>query len=227
MIEFKKVSKEYDDIKAVDNVSFNIKQGKIIGLLGANGSGKTTIIKMINGLLKPTSGTILVDKNIPGVKSKEVVSYLPENNFLNLEWTVKEIVKYFKCFFEDFDLEKANKMLIEMEIDENKKLKNLSKGTKEKVQLILILCREAKYYILDEPIGGVDPAARKRIIETILKNFNESATVIISTHLISDIEKILDEVIFIKEGEIILQKDAEQLRSEKGMSINDLFKEVY
>ena len=227
MIEIKNVTKTFNELKAIDNVSLKIEKGKIIGLLGSNGSGKTTLIKLITGLLTPNEGSVLIDGNKPGVESKKVISYLSENNALDLGMRIIEILNYYQDFFQDFDREKAIKLLNSFEIDLNKKLRNLSKGTKEKVQLVLTISRRANYYILDEPIGGVDPAARDHILDTILTNFNEDASVIISTHLISDIEKILDEVIFINKGKITLQEDAEKLREERNKSIDMIFREDF
>jgi len=227
MIEIKNVTKTFNELKAIDNVSLKIEKGKIIGLLGSNGSGKTTLIKLITGLLTPNEGSVLIDGNKPGVESKTVISYLSENNALDLGMRIIEILNYYQDFFQDFDREKAIKLLNSFEIDLNKKLRNLSKGTKEKVQLVLTISRRANYYILDEPIGGVDPAARDHILDTILTNFNEDASVIISTHLISDIEKILDEVIFISKGKITLQEDAEKLREERNKSIDMIFREDF
>jgi len=227
MIEIKNVTKTFNELKAIDNVSLKIEKGKIIGLLGSNGSGKTTLIKLITGLLTPNEGSVLIDGNKPGVESKTVISYLSENNALDLGMKIIEILNYYQDFFQDFDREKAIKLLNSFDIDLNKKLRNLSKGTKEKVQLVLTISRRANYYILDEPIGGVDPAARDHILDTILTNFNEDASVIISTHLISDIEKILDEVIFISKGKITLQEDAEKLREERNKSIDMIFREDF
>lgn len=227
MIEIKNVTKTFNELKAIDNVSLKIEKGKIIGLLGSNGSGKTTLIKLITGLLTPNEGSVLIDGNKPGVESKTVISYLSENNALDLGMRIIEILNYYQDFFQDFDREKAIKLLNSFEIDLNKKLRNLSKGTKEKVQLVLTISRRANYYILDEPIGGVDPAARDHILDTILTNFNEDASVILSTHLISDIEKILDEVIFISKGKITLQEDAEKLREERNKSIDMIFREDF
>lgn len=227
MIEIKNVTKNFGRFKALDNVNATIEKGKIIGLLGSNGSGKTTLIKMINDLLTPTEGEVIIDGMEPGIETKKIISYLPENNALDLEMKVSEIINYFVDFFADFDKEKALKLLKSFDIDTDKKLRNLSKGTKEKVQLVLTISRRAKYYILDEPIGGVDPAARDHILDTILTNFHEDATVIISTHLISDIERVLDEVIFIQKGKITMHENADKLRSERGKSIDMIFREDF
>ena len=200
---------------------------RLSGLLGANGSGKTTLIKLINGLLKPTGGKVLINEKAPNVESKKIISYLPENNSLDMDMKVQELVQYFADFYSDFEAEKAKKLLKELDIREDMKLKNLSKGTKEKVQLILMISRKADFYILDEPIGGVDPATRDHIVDTILNNFNRDASVIISTHIISDIERILDEVIFISKGKIHLQGEADKLREERGKSIDEIFREEF
>ena len=189
--------------------------------------GKTTIIKLINGLLKPNSGEVLVNGNEPSLESKRVISYLPENNSLDLSMKVKEIIELFSDFYKDFDEGKAKKLFNDFKIDINSRLKNMSKGTKEKVQLVLAISRKADIYILDEPISGVDPATRDSILDTILSNFNENATLLISTHLISDVERILDEVIFVNDGKILLHEDADKLRKEKNKSIDQIFREVF
>ena len=202
LVECKHVTKKYGAKVALDDVNLTIEKGKIIGLLGPNGSGKTTLIKLLNDLLVPNSGEILIQGNHPGVETKKVISYLPERTYLNFNMKIKEVIQYFKDFYEDFREEVAYDLLKKLDINPDDQLKTLSKGMKEKVQLILVMSRKAELYILDEPIGGVDPAARDYILDTILKNFNEGASIIISTHLISDIEKILDEVIFIKKGKL-------------------------
>jgi ABC-2 type transport system ATP-binding protein len=196
-------------------------------LLGPNASGKTTLIKLCNELLTPTSGEILINGNTPGIETKKIVSYLPERTYLNDWMKVSDIIDFFKDFYDDFRPEKAYDMLKKLNINSNDKIKTMSKGTKEKVQLILVMSREAQLYLLDEPIGGVDPAARDYILNTILGNYNENATVIISTHLISDIEKILDEVIFIKEGQVFLTKTVDEIRDENGKSVDALFRVVF
>lgn len=227
LLECKNVSKRFGGKKALQNVNLNIKKGKIIGLLGSNGSGKTTLIKLINDLIKPTSGEVLINGQIVGINSKKIISYLPERTYLNFNMKVSELIKYFKDFYDDFNEEKAYKLLESLNISLNDKLKSMSKGTKEKVQLIMVMSRSAELYILDEPIGGVDPAARDYILDTIIKNANEGASVIISTHLIADIEKILDEVIFIKNGEILLERNADELRKEKNNTIDGIFREEF
>ncbi len=227
LVECKHVTKKYGVKVALDDVNLTIEKGKIIGLLGPNGSGKTTLIKLLNDLLVPNSGEILIQGNHPGVETKKVISYLPERTYLNFNMKIKEVIQYFKDFYEDFREEVAYNLLKKLDINPNDQLKTLSKGMKEKVQLILVMSRKAELYILDEPIGGVDPAARDYILDTILKNFNEGASIIISTHLISDIEKILDEVIFIKKGKIVLHESSDQLRDESGKSIDGYFREEF
>lgn len=227
LVEFKNVNKSYGKKIALDDVSFSIKKGKIVGLLGPNGSGKTTIIKLINDLLVEDNGSILIEGNKPGIDTKKKVSYLPERTYLNMNVKVIDLLKYFEDFYEDFDINKATELLKKLNIDENDKLKTMSKGTKEKVQLILVMSRKADLYVLDEPIGGVDPAGRDYILETILTNFNEDSSLLISTHLISDIENILDDVIFIKNGKIVLNENAENIREKTGKTIDSLFREEF
>ena len=209
---------------ALQNVDLVIPRGKIIGLLGKNGSGKTTLIKLINDLLVPTCGEVLINGEKPGVNSKKIISYLPERTYLDKAMTVKETFKYFSEFYDNFDMEKAEKLLKDLDLDINLKLSKMSKGMKEKVQLILVMSRKAELYILDEPLGGVDPATRDYILDTILSNFNEGASVIISTHLISDIERILDEVIFIDKGKINLVSSTDELRNKENASIDEIFR---
>lgn len=227
LVEFKNVNKSYGKKLALDDVSFSIKKGKIVGLLGPNGSGKTTIIKLINDLLVEDNGSILIEGNKPGIETKKKVSYLPERTYLNMNVKVIDLLKYFEDFYDDFDINKATELLKKLNIDENDKLKTMSKGTKEKVQLILVMSRKADLYVLDEPIGGVDPAGRDYILETILTNFNEDSSLLISTHLISDIENILDDVIFIKNGKIVLNENAENIREKTGKTIDSLFREEF
>lgn len=227
LVEFKNVNKSYGKKIALDDVSFSIKKGKIVGLLGPNGSGKTTIIKLINDLLVEDNGSILIEGNKPGIDTKKKVSYLPERTYLNMNVKVIDLLKYFEDFYDDFDINKATELLKKLNIDENDKLKTMSKGTKEKVQLILVMSRKADLYVLDEPIGGVDPAGRDYILETILTNFNEDSSLLISTHLISDIENILDDVIFIKNGKIVLNENAENIREKTGKTIDSLFREEF
>lgn len=227
LIEFKHVDKSYGRKKVLKDVNFEIKKGKIYGLLGPNGSGKTTIIKLINNLLTPTSGEISVKGCNPGIESKKVISYLPERTYLNMDIKVNELLEYFSDFYKNFDKEKAIELLKKLKIEKNDKLRTMSKGTKEKVQLIVVMSRKADIYILDEPIGGVDPASRDYILETILNNFNDGASIIISTHLISDIEKILDDVIFINDGKIVLNETADNIRNERKTTIDALFREEF
>ena len=221
------LSKSYDFTNALNNVNLSVKSGKIVGLLGPNGSGKTTFIKLLNGLLKPTQGEILIDGKNPGTETKKIVAYLPDKNYLDNTKTVKAILRLFADFYEDFDLERAVKMLKDLDIDSSKRFKLLSKGTKEKVQLILVMCRKAKLYLLDEPIAGVDPAARDYILNTIIKNYNKEAAVIISTHLIADVEPILDEAIFISKGDILLHQEVETIKKERNMTVDNYFREVF
>ncbi len=219
--------KNYGPLKALDNVNLTIEKGRIVGLLGTNGSGKTTLIKIINELLVPSSGEILINGNKPGVESKKIISYLPERTYLPDDKKVKEIINYFEDFYKDFNKERALKLLKELDISEESKLKQLSKGTREKVQLVLVMSRDADLYVLDEPIGGVDPVARDKILDLILKNFKEGASILISTHLIADIERILDDVIFINQGKIILTSSADELRNKYNTSVEGAFKEVF
>ncbi|NLX76270.1 MAG: ABC transporter ATP-binding protein [Clostridiaceae bacterium] len=227
ILECENLSKHFGPVKALDSVTLSIPRGRITGLLGPNGSGKTTFIKICNALLTPSEGKILIDGFEPGVETKKVVSYLPEKSYLNDWMKVSEIVEFFKDFYADFNRDKAYDMLGRLKIDAKTRLKTLSKGTKEKVQLVLVMSREAKLYLLDEPIGGVDPAARDYILETIISNYSENAAVIISTHLIADIERILDDVIFLKDGKVILSKSVDEVRDESGKSIDALFREVF
>lgn len=219
--------KKYGSKTALNGLSFNVESGQIIGLLGPNGSGKTTLIKMANGLLTPTSGEITIKDNKIGVETKRIVSYLPERTYLNNWMKVKDIINYFSDFYEDFDSDKAYDMLDKLNIDPKDKLKTMSKGTKEKVQLILVMSRNADLYFLDEPIGGVDPAARDYILNTIISNYNPQSSVIISTHLISDIEKVLDDVVMIKNGELVMHKKVDEIREEYGKSVDEVFREVF
>lgn len=227
IFECKDLTKKYGAFTAVENLNLSIERGKIIGLLGPNGSGKTTLIKMSNGLLTPTKGEILIDGKKVGIETKSIVSYLPERTYLNDWMKVKEMVEFFDDFYKDFDAQCAYKMLERLNININDKLKTMSKGTKEKVQLILVMSRKAQLYFLDEPIGGVDPAARDYILNTIITNYNPEASVIISTHLIADVEQILDEVVMIKNGNLVMHKTVDQIREEEGKSVDELFREVF
>ena len=227
LVSCKNLTKNYGSKTALNDISFTLESGKIVGLLGPNGSGKTTLIKLLNGLLTPTKGEILIDGKQIGVETKKIVSYLPDNSYLNSWMTVKQIVAYFADFYEDFRPELAFEMLARLDIAPESRLKTLSKGNKEKVCLILVMSRNARLYVLDEPIAGVDPAARDYVISTIINNYNPNATVIISTHLISDIEQILDEVLFLKNGSIVLQNTVDEIRTEHGKSVDELFREVF
>ena len=227
LVSIKDVSKKYEKKMVLKDINLDIPSGKIIGLLGKNGAGKTTLIKLINDLLTPDSGEILVNGNKIGVESKKVISYLPERTYLNKQMKVTEVLEYFSDFYDNFDVKKAKKLLKDLDLDVNQKLSKMSKGMQEKVQLVLVMSRNADLYILDEPLGGVDPATRDYILDTILSNFNEGASVIISTHLISDIERILDEVIFIDKGKIILQEDADKLRKKEKASIDEVFRRMF
>ena len=227
IVEFKDVYKGYGKKQVLNGINLNIPKGKIVGLLGPNGSGKSTMIKLMNGLLSKDSVIILINGLKPSKETKKIVSYLPERTYLNDWMKVKDILEFFKDFYSDFDMEKAEEMLKSLNIDKNEKLKTMSKGTKEKVQLILVMSRKAELYILDEPIGGVDPAARSYILKTIMTNYLEDSTLLIATHLISEIENICDEVIFISNGNIVLQGNVDEIREEKGKSIDALFREEF
>ena len=227
LLEIKNLSKSFDNKTVLKDINLVIEPGKIVGLLGKNGLGKTTLIKLINDLLYPTSGEILINGKCPGVESKKIISYLPERTYLNKQMKVSEVISYFKDFYDNFDEKKAIKLLADLDLDINQRLSKMSKGMQEKVQLVLVMSRDADLYILDEPLGGVDPATRDYILDTILSNFSENASVIISTHLISDIEKILDEVIFIDKGEIVLQSDADKLRKKENASIDEIFRRMF
>ena len=223
LLECKDLTKCYGKKTAIDHINLAIESGHIIGLLGPNGSGKTTLIKMINGLLAPTSGLIFMQQNPIGAESKKHISYLPDHTYLNMNERVRDIIRYFSDFYEDFDEKRAYDMLGKLQIDASDRLKTMSKGTKEKVQLILVMSRHADLYILDEPIAGVDPAARDFILNIILSNYEPEASILISTHLITDIENILDEVIFIDHGQIRLTASVDDIR----MNVDALFREVY
>ncbi len=227
ILECKGLSKRFGAVTALDGISFTIEPGRIVGLLGPNGSGKTTLIKLANGLLVPTAGELWINGRAPGKESHAMVSYLPERTSLPLWMTVKQLQDFYEDFYADFQRERSEEMLDRLEISAKQRMKHMSKGTREKVQLILAMSRQAKLYLLDEPIGGVDPAARDYILDTIIRNYNPEASVIISTHLIADVEKVLDEVLFIDRGQILLQSSVDAIREEKGMSVDALFREVY
>lgn len=227
LVKCNNLCKEFDNKQILDNINLSIPKGKIIGLLGKNGMGKTTLIKLINDLLTPTSGEVLINGEKPGINSKKVISYLPERTYLDKSMKVSEILTFFEEFYDDFSKEKAIKLLKDLDLDINSRISKMSKGMQEKLQLILVMSRNAELYILDEPLGGVDPATRDYILDTILSNFNEGASVIISTHLISDIERILDEVIFIDKGKIILTSSADELRTKENASIDEIFRRCF
>ena len=228
LVEIRNLTKVYDKKKtALNGLNLTLQRGRIIGLLGPNGSGKTTLIKIMNGLLTPTEGEILINGEKPGPATKARISYLPERTYLSAGKKVSELLAFFEDFYEDFRPERAREMLASLNIDENARIKTLSKGTREKVQLILVMSRDADLFVLDEPIAGVDPAARDYIIRTIITNYNENATVLLSTHLISDIENILDEVVFLKEGNLVLHATVEEIREQKGKSVDSYFREVF
>lgn len=227
LLRCENLTKRYGNLTALNSINLTVESGKIIGLLGPNGSGKTTLIKLINGLLTPTEGEITVVGTKPGVESKTKVSYLPDTSYLNSWMTVDKIIEMFTDFYADFRPDLAYKMLENLGIEGGAKLKTLSKGNKEKVCLILVMSRNALLYVLDEPIAGVDPATRDYVISTIINNYNPEASVLISTHLITDIEQVLDEAIFINNGEIVLQKTIDEIREENGKSVDELFREVF
>ena len=226
-IEINGLTKTFGDLTALDDVNVSLEHGQIVGLLGPNGSGKTTLIKILNGLLTPTAGYVTINDMMPGVETKAMVAYLPDRNALPDYMNSDQLMDLYQDFYDDFDRAKAEAMIDDLGIDRKQSMKKLSKGTKEKLQLCLVMARQAEVYLLDEPIGGVDPATRDYILRTIISNYNEDAVVIISTHLISDIESVLDDVIFIKEGRIVLHKPADDIRAEKGESIDGLFREVF
>ena len=226
-IEIKGLFKEFGTIAALDDVSLELEQGQIVGLLGPNGSGKTTLIKILNGLLVPSAGTAEINGIQPGVQTKKIVAYLPDRNALPDYMTTSQLMDLYQDFFEDFNRAKAETMISELGIDPGQQMNKMSKGTKEKLQLCLVMAREAEVYLLDEPIGGVDPATRDYILRTIISNYNEEAVVLISTHLISDIESVLDDVVFLKEGRVVMHRKADEIREESGESVDQLFREVF
>jgi len=227
ILECSGLSKNYGHKVGLQHINLSIEPGRIVGLLGPNGSGKTTFIKICTGLLTPSQGAVLIEGKSPGVETKAIVSYLPEYSYLNNWMKVSHMLAFFRDFYSDFNYGRATEMLKNLGIDERDPLKSLSKGTKEKVQLILVMAREAKLYLLDEPIGGVDPAARDYILNTIIRNYNPEASVVISTHLIYDIEQVLDDVIFLRNGEIVLNSSVDDLREHRGMSVDSYFREVF
>ena len=228
IVQCKNLTKKYGDFYALTNVNLSVPNGGgIVGLLGPNGSGKTTLIKLLTGLLQPTEGEVQVAGRPIGVETKAIVSYLSDFYSLNQSYTVQEELQYFSDFFPDFDREKAERMLCDLMIDRTQKVKTLSKGTKEKLALLLTLARKAQLYILDEPIAGVDPAARDYVLETILRNRTPNSTILLSTHLISEIEQYFDYVIFLRGGTVVLEGTAQDVREQHGKSINELFREVF
>ena len=227
LLECRKLNKNYGGSFALNDIDLQIEPGRIVGLLGPNGSGKTTLIKLINGLLTPTGGEVLIDGRKPSPETKAIVSYLPERNARSEWMSAKQAMDYYADFFEDFNRDKAKEMIRNLGLDEQARIKTMSKGTREKLQLILVMSREAKLYLLDEPIGGVDPATRDYILRTIISNYNENASVIISTHLIADVEQVLDDVIFLREGHVELHESVDEIRNEKGTSVDALFREVF
>ncbi|SFL52040.1 ABC transporter ATP-binding protein [Pelosinus propionicus] len=227
VLEAENVCKSYLNKRALQGANLTIQQGKILGLLGPNGSGKTTFLKIAAGILHPSSGKLLIDGQEPGVYTKSIVSYLPDTEYLFKWMKIKDAVQYFKDFYTDFDEKKAFALLEFMKLDANSSVKSLSKGMKEKLKLTLVLSRKAKLYILDEPLGGVDPTAREKILDAIINNFSEDSSMIITTHLVNDIERIFDDVAFISDGEIVLQGNAEELRLNKNKSIDELYREVF
>ena len=227
IIEIKDLTKKYGGTIAINNIDLNIKKGKIIGILGPNGSGKTTLIKLLTGLLHPTNGEIKIDGHLPSVYTKSIISYLPDRNALYNWMKIDDAIKLFMDFYEDFDGKKADSLLEFMKLDRTMKVSELSKGMKEKLNLTLVLARKAKVFIMDEPIAGVDPVARDQILKAIIDNYEENSTMIITTHLVKDMENIFDELVFIGDGEIVLQGDAEALREEKKINIDDIYKEIF
>lgn len=227
LLECKNLYKNFGDKEILTDINLKIPRGKIIGLLGKNGTGKSTLIKLINDLLTPTKGKILINGKEVGVESKKIISYLPERTYLDKSMKVSEVITYFEEFYDNFDSKKAIKLLKDLDLDIDQKLTKMSKGMQEKVGLVLVMSRNADLYILDEPLGGVDPATRDYILDTILTNFNEGASIIISTHLIADIEKILDEVIFIDKGKIVLTSSADELRTKEKTSIDGVFRRMF
>ncbi|MEA4992817.1 MAG: ABC transporter ATP-binding protein [Oscillibacter sp.] len=227
IFECSELTKSYGRASALDHLSLTVEPGHIVGLLGPNGSGKTTLIKLANGLLTPDSGLVLVDGRAPGTETHAIVSYLPERTCIPLWMSTRKLLDFYQDFYADFRRERAEEMLAHLNIRMDQTIRQMSKGTREKVQLIMVMSRAAKLYLLDEPIGGVDPATRDYILNTIIGNYDPEAAVVISTHLIADVEQVLDEVIFINQGQVVLQSSVDQIREEKGMSVDALFREVF
>ena len=226
-LECRDLSKRFGSVQALDGVTLSIAPGRVVGLLGPNGSGKTTLIKLATGLLTPTSGEVRICGALPGKETKAVVSYLPDRPCLPEWMSADELMDYFADFFEDFDRARAADMMARLRLNPHMKYGQMSKGTREKVQLILVMSRRARLYLLDEPIGGVDPATRDYILDTIIRNYDENASVLISTHLISDVENVLDDVIFLREGRVTLQASVDDIRAQYGKSVDALFREVF
>ena len=227
ILETRSLTKRYGTTLALNNVDITLPKGKIVGLLGPNGSGKTTLLKIVAGLLTPSNGTVLADGQPIGEGTKSMISYLPERTYLPDWMTVEDCLDYFVDFYSDFDLQRAREMLSRLNVPANKRMKQLSKGTREKMQLVLVMSRRAKLYLLDEPIGGVDPATRDYILDTIISNYDNEATILISTHLIADVEKVLDEFLFLKEGVITMHDTTDNVRETQGKSLDELFREVF
>lgn len=227
ILECRELSKSYGNVHALDSVDLKIEPGRVVGLLGPNGSGKTTLLKLANGLLTPTEGEILIDGEVPGRLSRSIISYLPDHSYLADWMKVRQLMDFFGDFYDDFNRVKAEEMLERLNIGMEMRIREMSKGTREKTQLILVMSRAAKLYLLDEPIGGVDPATRDFILDTIIRNYNPEAAVVISTHLIADVEQVLDDVIFINNGKIVLTSPVDTIREEQGMSVDQYFREVF
>ena len=227
ILEYKSVSKSFGEKQVLKDVNLKIKSNKIVGLLGKNGSGKSTLFKLANDLLTATSGEVLIDGKPVSVETKKIVSYLPERTYFNQSLKISDTIKFFETFYEDFNTEKAENLLLDLQLDKDMRLSKMRKGMKEILQLVLVMSRRAKLYILDEPLGGVDPASRDYILQTILKNFDKDATLFISTHMIADIERILDEVVFIDEGKVVLHENAEKLKEKENASIDEIFRRMF
>lgn len=227
IVEINNLTKNYFKKRALDNISLNIEEGKVVGILGPNGSGKTTLIKILTGLLRQTKGEVLIDGHEIGVYTKSIVSYLPDRNFLYNWMTIMDAFEFYKDFYSDFDEKKFEELLDFMKLEKSMKITSLSKGMHEKLNLTLVLSRNAKIYILDEPIAGVDPVARDQILDAIINNYNENSAMLITTHLVRDMENIFEDVVFLKDGEIVLTGNAEVLREEKGKQIDDIYKEIF
>lgn len=227
IFECRDLVKSYGNVTALKGISLQLESGRIVGLLGPNGSGKTTLIKLANRLLQPTSGSILIDGKAPGVETKKSIAYLPDKEYLPDWMNTRQLMHFYGDFYDDFDPRRASVMLSSLDIPSDMVLKKMSKGTREKVQLILTMSRRAKVYLLDEPIAGVDPAARDYILRTIIQNYEENSLVLISTHLIADVESVLDEAVFLKQGHIVLHKPADEIRTETGKSVDEYFREVF